>query len=308
MSELPSPIRQDFRNAKRLEWWTLGWMSTVVVIMYLTMGASQAMKTAFFEDILGLIPAITFLVSAHLEPRAPTRKFPFGYLRANSLAFFASAVVLCFMGIYLIWTNGTGLMKAEHPTIPPVTFFGETFWLGWLMIAALAYSIVPPVILGRLKQPIARRLRDKVLFTDSLMQKADWQTGAAGIAGIAGIALGLWWADSLAALLIAIGILKDGIDATRSASAELVDGAPRRLEGNGLSEEAVRLQDRLEKHWPDGTVRIRESGRYLFATVDGVVTPGDIPSNEELMGDDPTWRLGRLSFTPPGKQEPGSGW
>ncbi len=303
MSELPDSLTEDFAKAKKLEWWTLGWMSTIVVIMYFTMGASQAMKTAFFEDILGVIPAITFLVAAHLETREPTKRFPFGYLRANTLAFFASAVVLCFMGAFLIWKNGMGLMKGEHPTIGPVTIAGETFWLGWLMIGALSYSIIPPVILGRMKQPVAKRLRDKVLHTDSLMQKADWQTGVAGIAGILGIGFGLWWADSLAALLIALSIAMDGINATRSAAAELLDGTPRKMKGNGISQEAEDLKERLQKTWPDGTVRLRESGRYIFASVDGVDHPGNLPSDATLMGDHPSWRLGRLSFTPPRKVE-----
>jgi cation diffusion facilitator family transporter len=308
MSELPSPLKQDFRNAKNLEWWTLGWMSSVVVVMYLTMGSSQAMKTAFFEDLLGLFPAVTFLLAAQLEPRAPTRKFPFGFLRANSLAFLASAVVLGFLGLYLIYQNAMGLLKGEHPTIGPVTFFGETFWLGWLMIAALAYSIIPPVILGHLKQPIAHRLRDKVLYTDSLMQKADWQTGLAGIGGVLGIGLGLWWADSLAALLISVSILMDGIRSTRTAAAELLDGAPRRLDGKGVSEEAVHLQDRLVKRWPDARIRLRESGRYIDVSVDGITDPGEIPSAGELMGGDAEWRLGRLSFTPPSRNVPGESW
>ncbi|PIW54775.1 MAG: cobalt transporter [Sphingomonadales bacterium CG12_big_fil_rev_8_21_14_0_65_65_10] len=304
MSEIPSAIKQDFRNAKKLEWWTLGWMGSVVVVMYFTMGASQAMKTALFEDVLSLVPAMTFLVSAHLEPRAPTEKFPYGFLRANSLAFLGSSVVLTFLGLFLAYTNGMGLMKGEHPTVGPVTVFGETIWLGWLMIAALVYSVVPPVILGRLKQPIAQRISDKVLYTDSLMQKADWQTGLAGIAGVVGIGLGLWWADSLAALLISISIVKDGITATRSASAELLDGAPRRLEGSGVSEEAVRLQDRLQQRWPEGRIRLRESGRYILASVDGMETPGEIPPAEELMDPGRSWRLGRLSFTPHGKEDP----
>ncbi|WP_247714844.1 cation transporter [Qipengyuania mesophila] len=290
------------KKAKRLEWMTLGWMSTVVVVMYLTMGASQAMKTAFFEDMLGLIPAITFLVAAHLEPRIPTRKFPFGYFKANTLAFFASAVVLTFLGLYLVFTNGSGLMKAEHPTIGAVTFFGETFWLGWLMIAALAYSVIPPVILGRKKQPIAKRLRDKVLYTDSLMQKADWQTGLAGIAGIAGIGLGLWWADSLAALIIAVSIVLDGVSATRSASAELLDGYPRELEGSGLSKEAKKVEDRLQESWPDAKIRLRESGRYIVAAVDGVAIPKGISAHETLPDDVPSWRLRRVSYTPTGKE------
>jgi hypothetical protein len=37
----------------------------------------------------------------------------------------------------------------------------------------------------------------------------------------------------------------------------------------------------------------------MIATVEGVEPPVDPPKLEELMGDDPVWRLARLSFSPP---------
>ncbi len=308
MSMVPDALRQDFRSAKTLEWWTLVWMSSVVVVMYLVIGSSQAMKNALVEDVLSLIPAATFLVSAHLEKRAPSDKFPYGFLRAHTLAFFASAVNLTSVASFLIYESTMTLIKAEHPTIGPVTIAGEAIWLGWLMLAALVYSVIPPMILGHLKKPIAERMRDKVLHTDALMQKADWHTGLAGVVGVLGIGLGLWWADSLAALLIALSVLKDGVRSLRSASAELVDGAPRRLEDNAISEEAVHLQDRLAKHWPDAQIRLHEPGRYIMASVDGVADPGPIPPASELMEGGPEWRLGRLTFSPPMEHPTGPNW
>ena len=187
----------------------------------------------------------------------------------------------------------------EHPTVAQVTVFGRDVWLGWLMIAALSYSVVVPMILGRMKRPVAERLRDKVLHTDALMQKADWQTGVAGIAGIVGIYFGYWWADSLAALFIAFSILRDGLGSMRTAAAELLDGAPCELEGKALSGEALRLKERLERLWPEGEVRLRETGRYIVGTIEGVHPPPHPPKLDELMGEDPGWRLARLSFSPP---------
>lgn len=298
MSGIPAPIKSDFEHGKRLEWWTLGWMTTVIVAMYFTMGASQAMQSALIEDFLSLVPAVTWLAASRFEPREPTAKYPYGFVRVNSLAFLVSAVALALVGAFVFYESASTLLMQEHPTVAPVSIFGNDVWLGWLMIAALAYSIVPPVILGRKKEPVAKRLRDKVLHTDALMQKADWQTGLAGIFGIVGIGLGYWWADSVAALFIAVSILKDGFDNVRTASAELLDGAPRELEGSGISQEAERLEKRLLDHYPGATVRIRESGRYLFASVEGVSPPAHPPSAGELMGSDPAWRLGRLTFCP----------
>lgn len=302
MSGIPQPIRHDFEQGKKLEWWTLFWMSSIIAVMYLTMGSSQAMQSALIEDFLSLIPAITWLVAARFEPREPTEKYPYGFVRVNSLAFLVSAVALALVGAFVFYESVSTLLTKEHPTVAPVTVFGQDIWLGWLMIAALAYSILPPVILGHKKQPVAQRLRDKVLHTDALMQKADWQTGLAGILGIVGIGLGYWWADSAAALFIALSILKDGIDNVRIASAELLDGAPRELEGSDISAEAQRLEKRLRGLWPDCEVRIRESGRYLFASVEGMATPDVVPSPKEIMGGDPAWRLGRLTFCPDKKE------
>ena len=306
MSGVPQPIVHDMRRARRLEWLTLFWMTTVVVVMYLAMGSSQAMRTAFLEDALSMIPAVTFLIAARLEPRDPSEKYPFGFVRVNSLAFLASAVVLTMMGAWLLLDGVMGLIMGEHPTIGPVSLFGETVWFGWMMIAALTYSVIPPMTLGHLKKPVSHRLRDKVLHTDALMQKADWLTGLAGIAGILGVGLGYWWADSAAAAVISWSILRDGLTNMRTASAELLDGAPRELKGPAISEEARRLQKRLEKRWPDATIRLRESGRYIMASVEGVADPGPLPPARELMGDDPAWRLGRISFVPPPNAPPGS--
>lgn len=300
MNNLPSDIRPAMAKAKRLEWWTLIGIGSVVVVMYFTMGSSQAMKTAFLEDMLGLIPAITFLISARLEPKKPTEYYPYGFVRVNSLAFLASAVVLTAMGLWLLYDGLMGLMKSEHPTIGPVTMFGQTFWLGWLMIGALAYSVIIPVVLGRLKKPVAEKLRDKVLHTDADMQKADWQTGVAGMAGIFGVGLGFWWADSAAAAAISFSILFDGAKNIRTAAAELLDSMPRALAGAQISPEAGRLYDRLCKHWPEADIRVRESGRYILADVRGIHPPEELPGLAELMGDDPHWRLAQLSFTPPG--------
>ena len=296
-SGIPDAIAADVRHGERLEWWTLAWISSVVVVMALVMGASQAMKSAVIEDGLSLIPAIVFLLSAHWERKRANPRFPFGYRRANSLAFLVAATALLAVGGFLVYESATTLVRQEHPTVGGITLFGHTIWLGWLMIAALVYSIIPPLILGRIKQPVAKRINDKVLHTDALMQKADWQTGFAAIAGITGIGLGWWWADASAALFIALSIIKDAVGALRQAVAELLDGAPRALGSNDLADDAQRLIATLNARFGDVDVRLRETGRYIAAEVD-CPSPAMRPSDAELMGSDKAWRLASLSFRP----------
>ena len=296
---LPERVRQDLAKARRLEWWTLVWMTSVVGVMWLVMGSSQTMKTALVEDVLSLVPAIVFLVALHFERRGPTHAFPFGFHRVQSLSSVIAAVALCGVGAVLILDSAASLLAREHPTMPPVAIFGHEIWQGWVMIAGLVYSVLPPVILGRLKQPIARRLQDEVLDTDAMMQKADWMTGVAGMAGIVGVGLGFWWADAGAAALISVSILKDGITSLRVATAELVDGTPRRLGRVELAEDACALQEALTELFPDSDIRLRATGRYIHAEVCGPL-PDRVPSHDEVWRGDPdlAWRLAQISFVP----------
>ncbi|WP_372698205.1 cation transporter [Arthrobacter sp. JSM 101049] len=115
------------------------------------------------------------------------------------------------------------LLKAEHPTIGTVELFGTTIWLGWLMMAVMAIIAVPPVVFGRLKMKCAEPLHNKLLFADADMSKADWQTNVASIVGVAGVGIAWWWMDAVAALVIAAGILPDGIKNTSAAVLDLMD-------------------------------------------------------------------------------------
>lgn len=293
-SGIPDAIAADVRRGERLEWWTLLWIGSVVVVMALVMGASQAMKSAVIEDVLSLIPAIVFLLSVHWERKRANARFPFGYRRANSLAFLVAATALLAVGGFLVYESATTLVRREHPTVGGITLFGHTIWLGWLMMAALVYSVIPPLILGRIKQPVAKRINDKVLHTDALMQKADWQTGLAAIAGITGIGLGWWWADASAALFIALSIIKDAVGALEQAVAELLDGTPRALDSNKLADDAEQLISALKARFGDVEVRLRETGRYIAAEVD-CAPPASVPTAAELLGDR-AWRLASLSF------------
>lgn len=297
----PAQLRPAMQRASRLEYWNLFWSTSIVVVMGLVMGQSQAMKTAWVEDMLGLVPPIAFLIAAHFElKRKRSAHFPFGFERANGLGFFVAAVALAAVGVQLLWDALSTLVAAEHATVGSVVLFGYEIWLGWLMIAAQLYSLVPPFIIGRKELPLAHELSDKLLHTDALMNKANWLTGAAGVAGVTGLGLGWWWADSVAAAAISASIISDGIGALRSATAELIDGAPRSLEADTLADDARALKTALTKRFPGATVRLRETGRVIRAEIHGAPPPrGPVDPASYWPGDpERAWRLAQVSFVP----------
>lgn len=295
----PPAIRNDMMAAVRLEKWNIFWTMTYVAVLGAAMGSSQAMRTAWIEDILGLIPPIAFLIGERFERRRPDGQFHYGYDRVNGLGFLVAAVALAAAGLFLLKDAVTALIAQEHVTVGTVRIWGRDVWLGWFMLAAQAYASIPPFIIGRMELPLAKRLRDKLIHTDALMNKANWQTGAAGFVGVAGLGFGLWWADALAAAVISLGIMWDGWRALKVATAELVDGVPRELGDDKLSQEAAALAKALKAQFPDAKkVLLRETGRYLRAEVVGA-RPGlkFDASKIECEGCE-GWRIDSVSFRP----------
>ena len=262
--ELPPDRIDAQRRAIRLEWITLGLMATVIAAVGLTMGASQTMKAAWVEDMLSLVPPAAFLISNRVAKRPPDREYPFGRYRAVSIAFLAGAVALTIFGLFILLDSVLGLLRAERPSIGTMTLFGRTVWAGWLMIAALSYGLVIPLVLGRLKLPLAREIHDKTLKADADMNRADWLTGAAGIAGVLGVGFGWWWADSAAGGIIALSIVKDGFENLSRVVRDLMDRRPTSVEGDVL-DLPDRLRDRLAAlPWVrEARVRLREEGHVL---------------------------------------------
>ena len=295
----PRAIRADMAAARRLEWWNIGWTISYVVVLGLAMGSSQAMKTAWIEDMLGLIPPVVFLISERYERRSANARFHYGYDRVNGLGFLVAAVALAAAGLFLLWDAASALAAQEHVSVGTVRIMGQDVWLGWFMLAAQAYATIPPLIIGHKELPLAKRLRDKLIHTDALMNKANWQTGVAGFVGVALLGFGLWWADAVAAAIISVTIVSDGWRALRVAIAELNDGVPHELEGGHRAKDARAIEKALKARFPGTKVLLRETGRYIRAEVVGAEPPKEFgPDDLEIEGLDAPWRLDSIAFRP----------
>jgi len=267
--ELPCTKEPVMRRAVQIELISLVYFLSAIAFTAVVMGESQAMKTVWVDDILGVVPPIAVLSASRLRRREATDAYRYGYHRAVTIAFLVAAVALLGFGLYLLGEGLYTLLRVERPTIGSVTVFGHDIWLGWLMMGALAWSGGPTIVLGRIKLRLAHDLHDKALYTDALMNKADWMTGAAGMLGIIGIGFGLWWADAAAACAIAVDITSDGARNMIAAFGDLMDRRPRDV--------TCRCDDPLPERitaallalpWVRGaTTRLREHGHVLVGEV-----------------------------------------
>jgi divalent metal cation (Fe/Co/Zn/Cd) transporter len=137
------------------------------------------------------------------------------------------------------------------------------------MILALLWKSIPNSILGHIKHKFSLELYDKILYTDSKMNKADWMTGFASIIGIFGIGMGYWWADSTIAMLIAINIVYDGFTNLRQSILDLIDEIPKQLGSNKTDPILTKLKTFVsQQNWIKEThVRFRDEGHVFFGEI-----------------------------------------
>ena len=279
--ELPRSLQSEYKHAKKLEWITVAYLTSVGIVMYLAMQGSQAMKAAWREDVVSLFPSIAFLVASAFFNRKASEEYPYGYHKAFTVAFITGSVALLILGLYVLIDSVISLLKAEHPTIGSIKLFGREIWMGWLMILALLYSFIPAMILGRKKLPFAGKLHIKVLQVDAEAQKADWMTAAAAIVGIIGIGFGFWWADAVAAIFISLSVVRDGVTRTAGAMKDLMEELPRTFDNKKVHPVVEELMElALKQEWiKDVRLRMREHGMVFFGDMFVIPT-----SEENLMG------------------------
>ena len=273
-TELPEEQQKALRSAIRWEWFTIAYTSVTIAVIALVVSGSQAMRTAWIEDMLSLIPQFAFLIALLFVRRRPTVKHPYGLHRAMGVGHLVAGVALLAVGANLAIEAVTGLIAAEHPTIGTVNLWGHTVWRGWFMVAVLAVIIVGPVFFsGPAKARLAPVLHNKLLYADADMAKADWQTTVASIVGVLGVGAGLWWLDGAAALFISLGIVWDGVKNTKTAIIDLMDQRartfdsehPHPLAGDVLS--TMRSQPWVE----EASVRMRDQGQVFH--IEAFVVP-----------------------------------
>jgi divalent metal cation (Fe/Co/Zn/Cd) transporter len=283
-TELPHEQAAALHRARRLAWVTIASLVVGVSLVYLTMGSSQAMKAAWVEDMLSFIPPVSFLVAVRFARRPPTPQHPYGYHRSVGVGHLVAAAALLSMGAFLVVDSASGLLAAEHPPVGLMEIAGHPVWAGWPMIAVMAVTGIPPVLLGRAKMPLARTLHDRVLYADADMNKADWMTAVGSIVGILGIGAGLWWADGAAALFIAGSILRDGVSNLRVAATALMDARASTVEGDETHPLVARVDAHLRAvPWvAEAGSRVRDEGHVFHVEAFVVPRDGATPDLAEL--------------------------
>jgi cation diffusion facilitator family transporter len=301
---VPQDKQKIIDKAWRHEIWSIVALVSIIIVLGLTMGSSQAMRTMWLEDLLSLVPTTAVLIGIKARSWQPDENFNYGYRRTVQIGFLAGSVALFGFGLFLLGDSIYNLIIQEHPSIQTIEMFGARVWLGWLMIAALVYSVIPPMILGQLKRHSAEELHDKSIYISATVDKGDWLSGVAAIVGILGIAFGYWWADSAAAAFISYEIVKDGWEGLKNSTLQLMNMRPTDVTEKNPDPVIEKVEHTVNSlPWVrHSSIRLREEGDVIMG--EAFVVPADEDHLLEKLGDagervkSLDWRIQDFNFIP----------
>lgn len=264
--EFPKDLEPVYKKAQRIEWLSIGFLISVIIMTYLVMGNIQTMKTIWLEDMLSLTGPASFLMTSKIFFRKPSVYFPYGFHSIVKIAFLISSVALAGIGLFLLFDGLHVLLKLEKPVIPTIMLFGHAIWLGYFIILIMLYKVIAPYILGTIKIRLAKQLHDKILYVDGRTNRADWVAASGGILGVIGIGLGWWWCDALIAILISLDIIKDGFTNTKHAVFGLLDETPTNVERDSIDPLIRKIKKYLQREaWVrEVEIRVREDGHVYY--------------------------------------------
>jgi divalent metal cation (Fe/Co/Zn/Cd) transporter len=127
------------------------------------------------------------------ETRHPARA-----ARAEALAERLVGAFLAIFALYLVAASVQSLASSRHTESTGVAVA--------LLVASVA--LLPPLAILKLRT--ARQLGSRALRADSILTGVAAVLAAATLLGLVASAFGLWWADQVAALFVAVVLLREG--------------------------------------------------------------------------------------------------
>ena len=155
--------------------------------------------------------AVPLAIAFVLGRRAPTRRYTYGYGRAEDLAGVTIVIVIALSAVVTAWAAVTRLLHPHHVQD-----------LAAVAAAAVA-GFAGNELVARYRIRAGNRIGSAALVADGLHARADSFVSLAVLAGAGGAALGQDWADPVAGLLIAIAIAMMLRRAAREVFRRLMD-------------------------------------------------------------------------------------
>lgn len=243
----------------RAAWIGLAGMSVTAALqlVIVAVSGSVALLADTLHNLGHLATTIPLVLAFRLGRRPATRRYTYGYRRAEDLVGLLIAVVIAVSAVLIVWESLRALVDPR-----PLTNLGWVFAAG--VVGAAGNELV-----AEYRIRAGRRIGSAALIAEGQHARTDGLTSVAVVVGVVGVWLGFAQADALVGLLIAAVVIWILVASTRTVLHRLMDGIDEdtveAIESIARGVDGVRRVDRVRARW---------SGHRLEGDLDLAVDPG----------------------------------
>lgn len=223
----------------------------VVEFTFFALANSAGLLSDALHNLGDVFTTVALWFAFRISARPASRRYTYGYHRAEDLAGAFIALVIVVSAIAAAWESYQRLATGSVPTN-----------IGWGIAAAL-FGFAGNEALAEYKVRVGRRINSQPLIADGLHSRIDGFTSLAAAMGLAVTGLFGWRAaDPIAGLVISVAILYILVDVGRDVLARLLDS----VEPHVLDEIEAQARSVPGVHGVSD-VRARWAGRRLFVAL-----------------------------------------
>jgi cation diffusion facilitator family transporter len=234
---------QASRDGMRALWVSLAVLGATAAAqaVVVVLSGSVALLSDTLHNVADALTAVPVGVAFLLGRRPATRRFTYGFGRAEDVAGIVVVLVILGSAVLAGWES---LRRLAEPA--------DVRFLGAVAAAGLAGAIGNEIA-AQVRIRTGRRIGSAALVADGLHARADALTSLAVLLSAGGAALGWHWADPVVGLAIAAAILAVTWGAARQVLARLMDAVDPELVATAtealLRVDGVHRVDRVRLRW-----------------------------------------------------------
>jgi cation diffusion facilitator family transporter len=210
---------------------------------------SLALLSEAGHSLIDLGAAAMTYIAVRISGKPADEKHHYGHGKVEAVSALAETALLFLLSAVVIWESVKRLLAHDGHTVD------ANVWAFAVILISIAVDFMRSRALSR----TAEKTSSHALAADALHFSSDLWGSLAVLVGLAGIRLGLWWADSVAALAVAVLVLIAGWRLGRRTIDTLTDTAPP-----GAAARITAIADQVPGVVAVEDVRAREVGDKIF--------------------------------------------
>jgi cation diffusion facilitator family transporter len=197
------------------------WISTIGNAMLASskvavglIAGSMAVLGDGIDTSIDVVISLVMLVTAFIIRRPPSRRYPFGYDKAESVATIVLSLVVVFAGVQMFIPSARMVFSGQERELP-----------GMLSIWVTVFSIAGKFALSWYQFRVGKRSGSDLIIANAKNMQGDVMISVGVLAGLFfTYVLKMPILDAVTSLLISVWIVRIGVGIFRESSRKLMDG------------------------------------------------------------------------------------